>query len=476
MNIQIPNFKQAKVLIVGDVMLDRYWMGDTSRISPEAPVPVVHVREREGKPGGAGNVALNTSILGAQTTLMGMIGDDEYGSILKTLLTKAGVQSYFQVIPKAPTITKLRVLSRHQQLIRLDFEEDPVNFSAEQQLDTFTQQLANCNIVILSDYKKGTLKNAKQLIAAARKANIPVLVDPKQHSFSAYHGATLLTPNMKEFQAVVGIVSNDQELERKAREQLELNDIEALLITRSEDGMSLVTRDEPMVNIPTHAKEVFDVTGAGDTVIATLACAIASGQTWKRAMALANMAAGIAISKVGAATVSVSELHQLLHENEQSSANILTPERLKQLVLEAQASGEKVVMTNGCFDILHAGHVAYLEQAKQLGNKLIVAVNTDESVKRLKGDSRPINHCEQRMALLAGFKAVDWVVPFDEDTPQQLIAHILPDILVKGGDYTVEQIAGAKDVLGNGGEVKILCFKEGMSTSNIIEKIKGESS
>ena len=474
MNIQIPAFEKAQVLIVGDVMLDRYWIGDTSRISPEAPIPVVHVRDQEQRPGGSGNVALNVAALSAHATLMGMVGNDSFGDILEKMLIEAQVNCVLQRTKIAPTVSKLRILSRNQQLIRLDFEEEPVTFSPEKQLTEFKQQLQHCNIVIMSDYRKGTLKNSVSLIAAAREANIPVLVDPKQHSFAAYHGATLLTPNMKEFQSVVGPVSDLNDLEAKAQQQLVENDIAALLVTRSEQGMSLIVRDQPAVHIPTVAKEVFDVTGAGDTVIATLACAIAAGQSWPRAMALANLAAGISISKVGAATVTIPELRRALHSEQLSGASVVSQEQLELLVEDAKAHGEKVVMTNGCFDILHAGHIAYLEEAKRLGNRLIVAVNDDASVQKLKGSSRPINSLEQRMAVLAGLSAVDWVIPFSEDTPENLIADILPNVLVKGGDYQIEDIAGHKQVLGNGGEVKILCFKEGLSTSNIVSKIQQE--
>ena len=475
MNIQIPNFNGVRVLVVGDVMLDRYWSGDTSRVSPEAPIPIVHVREQHDRAGGAGNVALNVAALGATASILGLIGKDKDGDLLEKKLLEANVESILQRTDSAPTITKLRVLSRHQQLIRLDFEEEPHQFSAEKQLQEFKQQLPYTDMVILSDYNKGVLNHALALIEAARSANVPVLVDPKKPSFGAYRGATLLTPNMKEFQDAVGPVADLTELEAKAREQIVEHDLQGLLITRSEHGMSLIPRNGNAVHIPTLAREVFDVTGAGDTVIATLACAIAAGQSWSKAMALSNLAAGISISKIGAATVSVPELRRALHEEQFSGVNVVTPQQLKILVADAQAQGEKVVMTNGCFDILHAGHIAYLEEAKTLGNRLIVAVNDDGSVRRLKGESRPVNPLDQRMTVLAGLRAVDWVVPFSEDTPAKLIADILPNVLVKGGDYQVAQVAGADSVLRSGGEVKILCFKEGLSTSAVIQKMKGET-
>jgi D-beta-D-heptose 7-phosphate kinase/D-beta-D-heptose 1-phosphate adenosyltransferase len=473
MNIHIPSFDRIRVLVVGDLMLDRYWTGETSRISPEAPIPIVHVRDSLERPGGASNVALNVQALGAHSTIMGMVGTDIDGERLETLLEQAGVSAILQHSLTEPTITKLRILSRHQQLLRVDFEEKLHSFSQSTQLNDFKKQLSKVDIVILSDYGKGALTNAVELIAAANAAKIPVLVDPKQDSFTPYRGATLLTPNLKEFQAVVGPIKNLDDLVVKANEQIEANDLQALLITRSENGMSLIQHGKKPIHTPTKAKEVFDVTGAGDTVIATLACMIAAGQTWGQAMTVANLAAGVSISKLGAATVSVPELRRALHEEQLAGAAIVDAEQLKILVEDAKAHGETVVMTNGCFDILHAGHISYLDEAKQLGNRLIVAVNDDQSVRRLKGASRPINPLEQRMQVLGALKSVDWVVPFSDNTPESLIDYLKPNILVKGGDYKVADIAGHKSVLHNGGEVKTLPFKEGVSTTKIISKING---
>lgn len=474
MNIQIPDFSKIHVLVLGDIMLDRYWSGDASRLSPEAPIPVVHVRQTEERPGGAGNVALNVAALGCKVTLMGMIGNDENGNKLEQTLQQHNVECILQRTKIAPTITKLRLLSRNQQLIRMDFEEEPITFSPEKQLATFKTLLETVDVVIMSDYCKGALQNSLELIAAAREQNIPVFIDPKQHSFAPYAGATMLTPNLKEFRAVVGNVDSLTDIETKAREQIANHNLDAILLTRSEQGMSLIQPNQPMLNIPTQAKEVFDVTGAGDTVIATLACAIAAGQPWSNAISLANLAAGIAISKVGAATVSVAELRRELNREHLSGGSVVNLEQLKFLIEDAKAHGETVVFTNGCFDILHAGHIAYLEEAKSLGDRLIVAVNSDDSVAKLKGPNRPLNTLENRMAVLAGLNAVDWIIAFEQETPEALIQQLLPNVLVKGGDYQVEQIAGHQAVLASGGEVKILCFKEGLSSSNIINKIRGE--
>lgn len=472
MKRQIPDFNAARILIVGDVMLDRYFRGDTNRISPEAPIPVVHVRSKEERPGGAANVALNVNALGSKTSLMGMVGNDPEGDSLLNILQENGIHCDFQRTKIAPTITKLRIIGQNQQLLRVDFEENPVTFSIEKQRETYVKQLEKTDLVILSDYRKGTLQNSKELIALAKEKEIPVLIDPKQHSFEPYQGATLLTPNMKEFIHVVGPVENLEELEQKAREQLEKHDLGALLITRSAKGMSLIEKGQAIVNIPTEAKEVFDVTGAGDTVIATLACALAIGESMTTAMTLANAAAGISISKLGAATVTAAELHHAVNNQTLSETSIITKDQLKLLVNDAKSRARKVVMTNGCFDLLHAGHIAYLEEAKALGDYLIIAVNDDNSVKKLKGDTRPINSLEHRMTMLAGLQSVDWVVPFSEDTPEKLICEILPDILAKGGDYKPDDIAGGRCVTENGGKIEILCFKAGLSSSAIIEKIK----
>ncbi len=470
--MRIPDFKELKVLVVGDVMLDRYFRGNATRISPEAPIPVVHVKSREDRPGGAANVALNLKALGATVTLMGMVGADAEGEILSTLLETKGVNCLFQKTKVAPTVTKLRVIGQHQQLLRVDFEEEPLSFSIEKQRDVFKEQLKKADVVILSDYLKGTLSDSQALIALAKAENVPVFIDPKQPSFASYAGASVLTPNMKEFTAVVGKVDTVDEMLAKGKEQLMQHDIDAILLTRSEKGMLLIHKDLAPIEMPVKAQEVFDVTGAGDTVIATLACAIAAGEKWERAMALANAAAGVAIGKLGAATVSPAELQQAYNSQTRVSNLLVDEDQLKLLVEQAKAKGKAVVMTNGCFDLLHPGHMAYLAEAKALGDYLIVAVNDDDSVKRLKGASRPVNSLENRMIMLASLKFVDWVIPFSEDTPEALICNILPNILVKGGDYKPEEIAGSQCVTASGGEVKVLCFEQGLSSSALIKKIK----
>ncbi|MBC5830742.1 bifunctional D-glycero-beta-D-manno-heptose-7-phosphate kinase/D-glycero-beta-D-manno-heptose 1-phosphate adenylyltransferase HldE [Vibrio metschnikovii] len=469
----LPDYSKAGVLIIGDVMLDRYWYGPTGRISPEAPVPVVKVEHNEERPGGAANVAMNIASLGGLAHIIGLTGIDEPAQVLKEKLTSLNVQCDFVGLADYPTITKLRVLSRGQQLIRLDFEDKFENIDAQLILSRMERSLASVNAVILSDYAKGALEHVQQLIQKARMANVPVFIDPKGADFERYRGATLLTPNMGEFEQVVGKVKSDQELVDKGLQLIEQFDLQALLVTRSEHGMTLLRRGMEPFHLPTQAKEVFDVTGAGDTVISVLAASVAAGKSLDEACVLANAAAGVVVGKLGTSTVSTIELAEAIHGSKEADFGIIGESALIEAVKKAKARGEKVVMTNGCFDILHAGHVSYLNHAAELGDRLIVAVNTDESVKRLKGPGRPVNPTDRRMAVLAGLGAVDWVVPFSEDTPQRLISEVLPSILVKGGDYKPEDIAGGEEVIAAGGEVKVLNFEEGCSTTDIIKAIKG---
>jgi D-beta-D-heptose 7-phosphate kinase/D-beta-D-heptose 1-phosphate adenosyltransferase len=470
--LSIPDFSGASVVVAGDVMLDRYLFGGTDRISPEAPVPVVRVRETDDRAGGAANVAVNLASLGVETTLLGVTGKDEEAAVLKAVLEQQQIKCRFEAVRNWPTTTKTRVQSRGQQLIRLDREEQ--GLSGSDALPGLLQKaLKSASAVVLSDYGKGALGNVSAMIDQCRKANIPVLVDPKGSDFDKYRGATVLTPNQSEFESVVGVCESEDELVAHARTVIADLELGALLVTRSEKGMLLVEASDEPIFLSTRAREVFDVTGAGDTVIAVLAGALASGESLAAAAALSNFAAGLVVRKIGVSSVSPSEIRAALHQRGQGGRGLVSEVDLATMVSEAKLQNESVVMTNGCFDFLHAGHVAYLEEAKSLGDRLIVAVNDDESVRRLKGDGRPVNALQDRMAVLAGLAAVDWVVPFSEDTPARLIQMMLPDILVKGGDYRPDEIAGAKDVLKNGGEVRVLAFREGHSSSNIIDKLRG---
>ena len=469
------DFTNAKILVVGDVMLDQYWSGTAQRISPEAPVPVVKVNADEVRAGGAANVALNITSLGAQVTLVGVIGEDESGKQLTGLLSASGVNNHW-VYADSGTICKLRVLSHHQQLIRMDFENPIEKSIAKKVAETTASILKGFDVLVISDYAKGSLQCVSSIIQAAKKEKIPVFIDPKGKDFSIYAGATLIKPNQSEFELIVGSCDSDEELISKAKDLIEQLDIEVLLVTRSENGMALIEKGKQPFLLNSKAQEVFDVTGAGDTVMATLATVFASGNNLANSMHCANETASIVVRKVGTSTVSKAELEQQLKAamRDKGFASMKVDE-VKDLVKLAQEKGEKVVITNGCFDILHSGHVRYLNEAAKQGDRLIVAVNSDESVNILKGDSRPIVDLESRMELLSALSCVDWVVPFNEETPEKLICYLEPDVLVKGGDYKPEQIAGSKCVWDNGGEVKVLSFWDGYSTTKLVEKIQEEA-
>jgi D-beta-D-heptose 7-phosphate kinase/D-beta-D-heptose 1-phosphate adenosyltransferase len=467
--MQIPDFSKANILIIGDVMLDRYWTGPTARISPEAPVPIVRVDDVEDRPGGAANVAINAATLGANVVLMGMTGQDEAAQILTDRLAAMNVSCEFSKVAHQDTITKLRIMSRNQQLLRLDFEKSFAKDDKSELLAKFEERVQHTDLVVLSDYSKGCLSDPQSIISLARKYNKPIIVDPKGSDFAKYKGATLITPNMSEFEGEMGACESEDDLFERAQALKQKCDLKAVLVTRSEKGMSLF--QEQVYHLPAHAKEVYDVTGAGDTVISTLACCIAVGLPLERACQFANHAASVVVGKLGTSTVSTTELAIAVSAQVHQGGGVMNAQQLRLAVQQAQLKGERVVMTNGCFDILHSGHVAYLTEAATLGDRLIVAVNTDDSVRKLKGEGRPINNLQRRMAVLAGLSAVDWVVPFSEDTPQALIADILPDVLVKGGDYQIHEIAGGKEVIANGGEVRVLLFEEGVSTTGIISQI-----
>jgi len=472
MTLAVPDFSGVGVLVAGDVMLDEYWFGPTARISPEAPVPVVRVTGSQSRPGGAANVAANLASLGARTLLTGVVGDDANGAALTRLLRGRGINVEFAQAASRPTITKLRVLSRNQQLIRLDTEEAYGPEDAAGLLPIVRRLLPQVSVCICSDYAKGSLHRVQELVALCAERGVPVLVDPKGTDFARYRGAAVLTPNLAEFEAVTGPAADDQALATQGLALRAELDLRCLVVTLGERGMLVLAEDREPVVLPARAREVFDVTGAGDTVIATLAAGIGAGMDIIDAAALANLAAGLVVRKIGVASVTTSELRLALHEHGQGGRGLLARDQAAQVAAESRARGERLVMTNGCFDILHAGHVAYLEEAKQRGDRLLVAVNDDASVMRLKGPGRPVNPLADRMAVLAGLAAVDWVVPFSEDTPEALVGEVLPDVLVKGGDYRPDNIAGARLVLERGGTVEVLSFREGRSTSAILDSLR----
>ena len=469
--MKLPRFDKARVLTLGDAMLDRYWHGNTARISAEAPVPVVDITEREDRLGGAANVALNVAALGASSTLVAVLGFDESAEILKAKLDSAGIVDATLGREDYQTITKLRIVSHGQQMVRADFEHI-VDLEAAPMMPVYLGALAQTDLVILSDYDKGVISDPQAFIQQARALHKTILVDPKYKDFSLYAGATLIKPNRVEFMKAVGGWANEAELVTKCHAMIAKLGLEAILVTRDSDGLTLVQKNQPAIHMPARKREVFDLSGAGDTVIATLGAALAAGETLPDAVNMANVAAGIAVSKPGIVSVSGPELRHELSHDQRFDKGIMNEDQLLLAAAEARSRGERVVFTNGCFDILHAGHVDYLAEARQRGDRLVVAINSDESVHRLKGEGRPINTVDRRMAMLAGLSAVDWVVTFEHDTPLALLEKLRPDVLVKGGDYGIEQVVGGDMVRAYGGEVAVLSLVEDCSTTAIVEKIR----
>ncbi|MDA0977349.1 MAG: bifunctional D-glycero-beta-D-manno-heptose-7-phosphate kinase/D-glycero-beta-D-manno-heptose 1-phosphate adenylyltransferase HldE [Proteobacteria bacterium] len=465
-----PRFDSAHILTVGDAMLDRYWHGDTRRVSAEAPIPVIDVTAIEDRPGGAANVALNVASLGARSALVAATGRDEAAEVLLQKLEASGIDCRFIQFDDWPTITKIRLVSRNQQMLRADFERG--HLVPVEQMMTAVGAVEGYDSIIVSDYDKGMFSDLAPLMSHARQLGKPVLVDPKFKPFADYAGATLIKPNTLELQKAVGQWSSEADMIARCRELMTRTGCEAFLVTRAAEGMTLIYRDEEEAHFPARTREVYDTSGAGDTVIAVLAAALASGQTLKDAVALSNIAAGIVVSHFGVTSVSGPELRKEVNPGESTDRGKMSAEQLAIAVQVARTRGERIVFTNGCFDILHAGHVDYLNDARQEGDKLIVAVNSDASVRRLKGEGRPINTLERRMTMLAGLSSVDWVVSFDEDTPENLLRQIKPDVLVKGGDYSVDQVVGGDIVTRAGGEVKVLSLVEDCSTTAIVEKIR----
>lgn len=470
-----PTQKALSIAVIGDVMLDSYWLGNTERISPESPVPVVTVKKIEKKLGGAANVALNISALDEKVSLTGLIGCDDAGTELQILCKNAHIENRLIIEKSYVTINKLRVISRHQHVVRCDFEDkQPLN-TQQSQLAACKKSIDNAEIILFSDYGKGFLEEISELISYARVKNKIIMIDPKGTDFTKYKGSTLLTPNLSEFEAIVGPCKTEAILYEKAENLRNELALDALLITRSEKGMTLFQKDQSPMTLAAQARDVFDVTGAGDTVIALVATFLAKGHSLLEACRIANIGASIVVGKMGASTVTLDELHRAMKESSRAHHQILTKKELIEEIRIAHEKQEKIVMTNGCFDLLHKGHVLYLEAARRLGDRLIVALNSDASVKRLKGEDRPIMNESSRALVLASLSSVDWVVIFDDDTPEALIETLLPDVLVKGGDYTIEEIKGAPAVLKNGGEVKLIDFIEGYSTTKAIEKIRSLS-
>jgi D-beta-D-heptose 7-phosphate kinase/D-beta-D-heptose 1-phosphate adenosyltransferase len=465
----IPSFRDSSVLVIGDVMLDRYWYGATGRVSQEAPVPIVDVDvdATEDRPGGAANVAMNLAALGIDVTLIGVVGADDAAATLRSQLARANVRTEFVEVDEWPTIVKVRVVSRRQQMLRIDFERPLVADIAARLEQLLTAHADRADVVVLEDYDKGTLAQPRRLIEITHAHGKRVVVDPKFKSFDAYRGADVVKPNAAEFARAAGQWTKDDDFVAKAKALAQRCEFGALVVTRGERGLAVVERGGAHRVIEARRVDVFDETGAGDTVAAGLAAGLAAGCDIYDSAALANLAAGIVVAKFGTASATVAELRRAL-----TAGGVVSRDELERIVADARRAGERIVFTNGCFDILHAGHVAYLAEARALGDRLIVAVNDDASVARLKGSGRPVNTLAQRERVLAGLASVDWIVTFGEDTPEALLRAVRPDVLVKGGDYTVDQVVGAHIVRSYGGDVKVLGRVAGASTSAIIDGLR----
>ncbi|NHN87718.1 bifunctional D-glycero-beta-D-manno-heptose-7-phosphate kinase/D-glycero-beta-D-manno-heptose 1-phosphate adenylyltransferase HldE [Acetobacter conturbans] len=474
------DFSRITVLCVGDVMLDRFVYGEMERISPEAPVPVLLLKERREMPGGAGNVASNIISLGGRAILIGLVGEDEAALTLRDALRlRTGVSEMLVATPKRPTICKTRFIASHQQVVRAD-EESRLKLQPEEAellCRAIDARLDEASVVILSDYGKGVCDSmvVRHLIGEARLRGIPVFVDPKTSDFRHYRGATCITPNAKELVAASGISgTDDASVERAARKVMAEAEADAILATRSEKGMMLIPAEGEAEAVPARAREVFDVSGAGDTVIATMALAVGSGMRFAQAMRVANAAAGVVVGKLGTATADIAEVKRELHAEDApvTSPHLLTLNDAQRQVAGWKSQGLSVGFTNGCFDILHPGHISLLAAARAECDRLIVALNDDASIRRLKGETRPVNMLESRAAVMAAVRYVDAVVAFTEDTPLETILALMPDVLVKGSDYRPEDVIGGREVTASGGRLFLADLQAGHSTTGTIGRIQ----
>lgn len=471
----LKKFRQQSVLVVGDMMVDKYIIGNVGRISPEAPVPVLRQSKIKRKLGGAGNVVINITSLGAAVRAVGRVGDDKEGAFVRESLIKLGVDDRY-LFNQGDTIVKTRVSAGGQQFIRIDEEEiEPPAPDTVKQITLHIDEIMNgITAVILSDYGKGFVSPelCQIIIKSARLNKIPVLVDPKGNSAEKYRGATALTPNTKEFLELTNLTTlpDEQGILDAGLKLCDDYDLDYLIYTRSEKGISTIERlDRKKADFPAVVQEVIDVTGAGDTVISSIALALGSGFSLDECIQIANVAASLVISRFGAAQTTIEDISAMM--NPRADVVMDADEALKKIEL-LKRQGKRIVFTNGCFDLVHAGHISSFKQARSMGDVLIVGVNSDNSIRRIKGALRPIVTLENRIALLTELSCVDMVIPFEDDTPQVLIEKIKPDIMVKGKDWEGKTVAGAEFVQSYGGEVRFIDLEQGLSTTHIIEKIK----
>lgn len=480
----VENLPKSRVILIGDLMLDRYLYGNAERVSPEAPVPVLHFQEEEFRLGGAGNVAANLAVLGAVVRVVGCIGNDPAGEQMMAKLSAAGVDtSLVQRLADRPTISKMRLVgfSQHknpQQLMRLDYEDPaPISTGLCDEISArLKDEIANCDVVCVEDYNKGLLTPGlmQSLIAAARERKIPVIVDPANIAdYSKYRGATALKMNRPEAErATQKTVRGDDDYAPAAQWLLDNLDLEAVIITLDRHGSYLATRDGQHRLLSTRERQVSDGTGAGDMVHAMITMARAAGASWSEAVALANIAGGLEVERFGVVPITPQEIiHELLSESHEGAGKLRTRDELAIELARHRNAGKKIVFTNGCFDLVHLGHIKYFQFAKEQGDLLVVGVNTDASIRRLKGSKRPIINEHDRVEVLAELESIDYLVKFDEDTPLELIQAITPDVLVKGADYAKEDVIGWDIVEAAGGRVALAPLVDGRSTSAVIQRI-----
>ncbi len=474
----LAGLEEVEALVVGDLMLDEYLWGKAERISPEAPVQVVDLVREDLRLGGAGNVIENLIAIGCRVHVASALGDDGNGTCLRQLMERRGIgtEGIFTARGRV-TCKKTRILASNQQMLRIDRESrEPISSDLESKLVEYLQyKVPSCRVVLVSDYLKGVLTPGllAELMSISRRAGVPVIVDPKGTDFGKYRGATLLTPNRKEAQAASRIEITDEEsLVRAGRELRRSLDLEALVLTRSEEGMTVFLRDDREQHLATVAQEVFDVSGAGDTVLAFLGAGMARGMEVREAAMLANLAAGVVVGKVGTSAVTPREIMDAVSRQSPDGERKIVSRTALSFILETERQkNRKIVFTNGCFDLLHVGHVKYLQKARRLGDLLVLGVNSDASIRRLKGPLRPLIGEDERAHILAALDCVDFVVLFDEDTPLDLIRAVRPQVLVKGGDYRPEEVVGREFVESHGGRLELIRFVDGKSTTGIIEKI-----
>ncbi len=457
-----------KILVAGDIILDTYTYGTVDRISPEAPVIILKKNREENRLGGAANVALNLKMLGANIKLIGSIGKEKNARIVKKLLVSSQIDSYLIESKNIITIHKNRLVSDQQQIIRVDLE-DKKSIQANERLfyQYFSRIYKETDIILFSDYDKGTLINIRDLIKLSKKQNKTIIIDPKGTNYEKYKFANILTPNLKEFETIVGTCGCEGEIVARGLKLIKNLSIDTLIITRGKNGLTLIKCDGTVQNFSALAKDVFDVTGAGDTFIANLALNLSKDKSLLKSIDAANFAAGKVVGKFGTSFITAEEL-------EDKSVLNLNKTKLIEVVKNKKKDGKKVVFTNGCFDILHPGHIKLLTKAKKLGDILVVAVNSDKSIKELKGNGRPINRLKDRLELLRSMNMIDFIIEFSEKTPINLIKSIKPDILVKGNDYNINEVVGADFVQKYGGIVKLIELKQGYSTTNIIQQLKNK--